>query len=224
MSSKISLKWLLGLFGLTGILFLAIIIFSLKLDSPNQNSFIKQTVLSVSSDNSVLQNLETSEVTDFVQTAVFLEQTTSVLPIHLRIPKINVEADIESVGLTAQGAVGVPKDPSHTAWYNLSSYPGDIGSAVITGHYGRWKNGSGSVFDNLNKLDKGDSLFIEDEKGIITAFVVREIRIYSQNESVPEVFISNDGKVHLNLITCDGTWNSVSKTFSDRLVVFADKE
>jgi hypothetical protein len=37
------------------------------------------------------------------------------------------------------------------------------------------------------------------------------------------VFASNDGGAHLNLITCAGEWNKGKKSYSERLVVFADK-
>jgi LPXTG-site transpeptidase (sortase) family protein len=120
--------------------------------------------------------------------------------------------------------VGTPEGPSDTAWFNIGPRPGDNGSAVIAGHYGPWKTGQGSVFDNLNNLKIGDKIYIEGEKGTTATFVVRELRTYSQNEYAPEVFNSSDGKAHLNLITCEGTWSDAQKTYSNRLVVFTDKE
>jgi DTW domain-containing protein YfiP len=54
--------------------------------------------------------------------------------------------------------------------------------------------------------------------------VVNKLKIYKQNENAPEVFNSSDDKAHLNLITCDGTWDKAQKIYSDRLVVFADKK
>jgi len=146
------------------------------------------------------------------------------IPVRLIIPKIGVDAFIESLGLTSDGAMDVPKIPNNVAWFNLGPRPGENGSAVIAGHYGFWKNGSGSIFDNLNKLKKGDEIFIEDKKGTITAFVVRELKRYNQNANVPEVFNLNDGESHLNLITCEGIWDKNKKTYSDRLIVFTDKK
>jgi len=35
---------------------------------------------------------------------------------------------------------------------------------------------------------------------------------------------SSDAKAHLNLITCEGVWDKVSKSYSKRLVVFTDRE
>jgi LPXTG-site transpeptidase (sortase) family protein len=146
------------------------------------------------------------------------------LPVRLRIPAINVDAAVKSLGLTPQGNMDIPNGPDDVAWYNLGNRPGENGSAVIAGHYGTWKNGKGSVFDNLHKLIKGDKLYIEDEKGVTITFVVRESRSFEPNADAEEVFGSDDEKLHLNLITCEGIWNKDSKSYSKRLVVFTDKE
>ena len=146
------------------------------------------------------------------------------IPVRLKIPRINVDATIESVGLTPQGAVGVPKGSSNTSWYNLGPRPGERGNAVITGHYGIWKNGKPTVFNNLLKLRQGDKIYVKDLKGATLTFVVREVRKYDPNADASDVFISSDGKAHLNLITCDGAWNKVSKSYPRRLVIFTDRE
>lgn len=145
-------------------------------------------------------------------------------PIRLEIPEIKVSATFEYVGLTSKGAMDVPKIPGDVAWFKLGSRPGENGSAVIAGHYGVLKNGDASVFDNLYKLHKGDKLYIEDDKGIVTSFVVVDSRSYDPTADASSVFGSNDGKAHLNLITCEGVWNQAQKSYSKRLVVFTDKE
>ena len=73
-------------------------------------------------------------------------------------------------------------------------------------------------------LRKGDKIYIEDEKDANTVFVVREIQMYDKDDDAYDVFGLSDGKVRLNLITCTGVWNKIEKTYSDRLIVFADKE
>lgn len=151
------------------------------------------------------------------------EKISPSLPTHLKIPEINVDASIRSVGLTPDGAMGSPKGPNDVVWFNLGPHPGDTGSAVLAGHYGRWKNGKGSIFDNLNKLKKGDLLYVENEKGTLITFVVREIRSYNPEADASDIFNSNDEKSHLNLITCEGTWNKTLKSYPARLVVFTDK-
>lgn len=142
---------------------------------------------------------------------------------RLKIPLIGVDSVVIPMGLTPDGAMDIPKDPDDVAWFNLGQRPGENGSAVIAGHYG-WKDNLPAVFDHLHEIRKGDRVFIEDEKGETTIFIVREIRRYGKDEAASEVFRSNDGKSHLNLITCAGVWNTVEKSRSERLVVFTDKE
>ena len=144
-------------------------------------------------------------------------------PVRLMIPAIGTDALIESLGLTPEGIMDSPEGPANAGWYNLGVRPGEVGSAVIDGHSG-WKNDTPAVFDNLHQLEPGDKIYIEDNKGIITTFVVRESRTYNPEADASEVFFSNDDGSHLNLITCNGVWNEVTQNSSKRLVIFADKD
>ncbi|MFZ2299818.1 MAG: class F sortase [Candidatus Moraniibacteriota bacterium] len=54
--------------------------------------------------------------------------------------------------------------------------------------------------------------------------MVRESRSFDPDADALDVFSSDDGKAHLNLITCEGVWDKASKRYSKRLVVFTDKE
>ena len=150
-------------------------------------------------------------------------QAGSGFPIRLKIPAINVDASIEDVGLTPQGAMGVPAGPTSTAWFDLGPRPGEDGSAVIAGHEG-WKDGIRAVFDDLHQLRIGDRVYVGDTQNATTTFVVSGIQTYDQNGDAVNIFSSNDGKAHLNLVTCEGTWNAAEKSYSGRLVVFTEKE
>lgn len=152
-----------------------------------------------------------------------IENAAPGLPVRLKIPAINVNSAFEYVGLTPGGAVGIPKNPANVAWYNLGPRPGDIGSSVITGHI-NWYYGAIGVFVNLSKIKPGDKITVLDDKGATISFVVREIRDYDAAANAIDVFSSNDGKAHLNLITCDGVWDKSAQQYTKRLVVFADRE
>jgi LPXTG-site transpeptidase (sortase) family protein len=151
------------------------------------------------------------------------EQAGLGRPARLIVPSINVDASVVYVGITPQGAMDVPKGPDDVAWFDLGPRPGEQGSAVIAGHEG-WKDGIPAIFDNLHSVKKGDKLYILDDMGATTAFVVRRIGTYGESGDASGVFASGDGASHLNLITCEGSWNKSEKSYSDRLVVFADKE
>jgi sortase A len=160
-----------------------------------------------------------SPLTSDVQTV----QESTALPVRLVIPRLHVDAAVEYVGLLADGSMGAPKGPDTVGWYDRGPRPGDVGSAVIDGHFG-WKNNIPAVFDTIDTLHKGDHLSVVDATGTTTTFVVHEIRIYTETASAEDIFHSTDGAAHLNLITCEGIWNAASKSYSGRLVVFADKK
>lgn len=157
-------------------------------------------------------------------------ERTGILPVpktatptsveRLKIPSIGVDAAIERVALTPDGAMNTPKGPRDVGWYSLGPYPGQTGSAVIAGHRG-WKDGIPAVFDGLDRVRKGDHILVIDAQGNNHTFVVRETRTYKRDSYAPEVFASSDG-AHLNLITCVGPWNPALKSTEERLVVFSD--
>ena len=152
------------------------------------------------------------------------EQSIVGAPVRLMIPVVGVDSAVESLGLTPQGAMDIPQDPDNVGWFSLGTRPGENGSAVMAGHYGTWKNGKGSAFDRLHELNRGDKLYVKDNAGGVTFFVVRESRNYDPEADATEVFSSSDGKSHLNLITCEGAWDKNTKSYSQRLVIFTDKE
>lgn len=144
---------------------------------------------------------------------------SSGLPVRLTIPAININADIQHIGVTQAGEMEVPSNTVDVGWFKLGPRPGEKGSAVIDGHF-NGENGEAGVFYNLYKLKKGDKLFVQDDKGKIITFVVREKRLYDPGYA-DDVFNSNDG-AHLNLVTCDGVWDGTKNSYSKRLVIFSD--
>lgn len=145
------------------------------------------------------------------------------LPIRLKIPKLNINVVIEQVGLTAKGAMDTPKDFSNAGWFSPGTRPGEIGSAVITGHFGKI-DGKALLFNNLSKLVAGDKVEINNDQGETLMFTVTNSQSLDPNAKTSEIFNSRDGKSHLNLVTCEGIWNPNTKSYSKRLVVFADQD
>ena len=161
--------------------------------------------------------------TNIIATTLNHQVASFNLPIRLIIPIINVDAVIKYNGLTSDGAMDIDKDPTTVAWYRLGPRPGETGSAVIAGHYG-WTGNEPAAFNDIHTLIKGDELSIIDEKGTSISFIVQIVKKYSPEAEASSVFKSTDGKSHLNLITCGGTWENSKNTYSDRIVVFADKK
>ena len=157
-----------------------------------------------------------------IQTEILPKTVNAGLPVRLKIPKINVDANIDHIGLTPRGDLAAPNGPANAGWYTQSPRPGDSGNAVLDGHFG-YRDRIPAVFDNLHTLQPGDDIYVVDELGVTTAFKVRALQTFNPNDDTTIVFRPDDGGEHLNLVTCQGVWNAAQKSYATRLVVFADK-
>jgi len=175
--------------------------------------------------SNISPSVKTSNLSNPIYKSVSTKLATSVygVPVRLVIPSINLNADLESVGVTTSGAMDVPIGRENAAWFNLGPRPGQIGDAVIDGHYGFWVGGAPAVFNNLNKLSNGDIIYVEENNGMTVAFRVSGSAIYSPTQNDTNLFVSSDNQSHLNIITCQGIWNPSNKTYSDRLVILSNR-
>ena len=140
-------------------------------------------------------------------------------PKTLRIPALRVEAPIVPVGMTKAGDMGVPADAQTVAWYKLGAIPGVTGNAVLAGHLD--VHGAPAVFWNLQKLQKNDKIEVEDIAGQKAMFAVSDMRRFSPQDAPLEQIFGVSNEIHLNLITCAGSWQKNQRDYSHRLVVFA---
>lgn len=140
-------------------------------------------------------------------------------PVTLIIPKLKIQAAIESVGLTETNNMDVPKNAGNAAWYVYGSKPGELGSAVIAGHYDT-PTGKPALFYQLNKLEIGDQIEVISENAVRNTFaVVEKATIPYDKFPNEQVFKTKEGK-NLNLITCAGIWDAKEKIYKDRIVVY----
>lgn len=150
---------------------------------------------------------------------VYDEKIEPFIPERLIIQKLHVNALIEDVGLDSEKRMDVPKDDMNVSWYKYGAIPGEMGSAVLAGHFDT-KTGGQAVFYRLSELSKGDSIIVTGENGEERTFIVTDTKIFKDATfPIDLVFSKNDGK-YLNLITCDGVFDQNEKSYSDRLVVF----
>lgn len=142
-------------------------------------------------------------------------------PKTLSIPSLNIDASVEFVGLTSKGAMDIPKKDQDVAWYQLGVKPGEIGNAVIAGHLDK-KDGSPAVFYDIKNLKKGDKINVEDESGKVRSFVVTRTATYEMEKFPLEEVFGNSTRANLNLITCEGVFNTTSRLYSHRFVVYSE--
>lgn len=143
------------------------------------------------------------------------------LPSVLSIPKLGIEATVESVGLDAKKNMDVPKLAQNVGWYNLGVKPGEKGNAVMAGHLDT-ATGAPAVFYKLDELQIGDEVSVKDEVGNEYTYMVTGKRTYvADTFPLQEVFGATE-KYRLNLITCSGQFNNAANNYSHRTVIYSE--
>ncbi len=138
-------------------------------------------------------------------------------PRRLLIPRINLDAAVESVGVDGAGRMGTPASIQNVGWYRYGARPGDAGDAVLDGHLD-WYSGP-AVFGDLHAVAVGDEVTVVSEAGRAT-FRVDGVSVHRYTETVPGLF-TTEGPATLSLITCTGGWDARLQTYLERLVVHA---
>lgn len=145
----------------------------------------------------------------------------AVSPAALSIPKIEVEAPIEPVGVDENGKMQLPQDINTVGWYEPGFKPGEAGNAVLAGHLDS-ATGVGAIFYNLKTLEPGDDIIITDKTGKKLRFVVAEKNIYPFDQVPINKVFGETPKKMLNLITCTGSWNPAEKNYSHRMIIYSE--
>lgn len=154
------------------------------------------------------------------ETAV-IQSPIARAPLQITIPSIDVQAEIQPVGLTANGEMDAPSNFVDVAWYKDGTVPGMKGSAVIAGHLSG-KKVPEAVFFDLKKLVLGDEILVTDESGATWTFKVTAVKSYQYSDPADEVFLGDNTVARLNLITCAGSWLSGISLFEERIVIFSE--
>lgn len=138
---------------------------------------------------------------------------------QLKIPSLDIEADVEYVGINSKGNMASPTKYADVAWYEHGTVPGDRGSAVMAGHV---DNGLGltGVFKTLPSLKVGDDVYVEREGAEPLHFKVEEIKTYPYKSVPVDDLFNRESDAWLNLVTCVGKWVASDKTYDQRLIVY----
>jgi sortase (surface protein transpeptidase) len=141
-------------------------------------------------------------------------------PTSISVPSQNINANIIPVGQSADGSIQTPPlfDWS-TGWYNNSPEPGQLGPSVIVGHVDNYKNIS--VFWRLRYVVAGDRIVIGRVDGSTATFAVDSVEQFDQNNFQSKQVYGNIPYAGLRLITCGGSFDKGTGSYTQNTVVFA---
>jgi hypothetical protein len=139
-------------------------------------------------------------------------------PAQLLIPALNVHRAVEGVGVNRSGVMNVPVNAWNAGWYTGGPVPGAPGDAVIEGHAGY--PGQPMIFGRLSTLRPGDQIVVVLADGSQRLFVVVSMTSLPVGAAPPGM-AEPYGPPRLTLITCTGSFDANSFSYSRRLVVEA---
>ena len=136
-------------------------------------------------------------------------------PTRLRIPALDVDADVDAVG-TRRDVLVPPADPQRVGWWGEGAAPGEPGRALLAGHT---VHTGGGALDDLETLEPGDRVVVGagDSR---TRWVVGTVRVLAKGELArdAERLFAQDGPPRLVLLTCED-WDGAA--YRSNVVVVA---
>jgi sortase A len=146
-------------------------------------------------------------------------EATPIMPSTLRIPALNVDADVEHVGYTDDGRMDAPEAWEDVAWFQYGYLPGAPGNAVMAGHLD--STTGPAVFAQLHRMESGDQIFVTDEDGNELTFEVTDVESVLAEEAPLDRIFGPSSTPQLNLITCEGHFDPDEEDYDHRFIVYS---
>ncbi|MFI2200708.1 class F sortase [Streptomyces sp. NPDC020192] len=145
------------------------------------------------------------------------------VPQRIDIPRLGVQAPVVARGLDAQGAVDPPPfdQPGVVGWYGAGPKPGAQGPALLVGHVDTETRPA--VFYKLSTLTPGATVRVVRSDGKVAEFTVDDIRVLPRTafDAHQAYGPHRPGRAELRLITCGGSFDRVSRSYTANVVVNA---
>lgn len=143
---------------------------------------------------------------------------SGIQPTSLKIPAIDLEAQVQHLGITENGEMAVPDNIEDVSWFSPGYQPGQNGRAVMAGHVDGVDGPA--IFWDLSKLQLGDEVVVQDKERTLTFKVHTMESVPLDLADVSQVF-GYTSSPELVLITCSGTYDFDRGTREERLIVYA---
>jgi hypothetical protein len=142
-------------------------------------------------------------------------------PVRLTVPALGVDADVDAMGVQADGQMALPADVDRVGWYRFGPVPGADGSAVIAGHVDDREQGLGAMAP-LREAAVGQEVQVQDGAGTTTRWRVVSRELIQKQVLPLDRLFARDGPPRLTLITCGGPFLPEFGSYRDNAVVVAE--
>lgn len=145
---------------------------------------------------------------------------------RIKIPRFNVDAPIEELGLDSQGRLDTPKDENNgVAWYPEYAKPGWSGNSIFSAHV--YYHSIPAPFKDLAKSVEGDQVIVVMEDGTEYVYeVISNDRYHRDTIPMGDIIWppqKADYDEWVTLITCGGELDSTGQNYVSRDVIVAKR-
>jgi LPXTG-site transpeptidase (sortase) family protein len=145
---------------------------------------------------------------------------------RLIIPKIEVDAPMTMRVVGSDGVMQNPVGPEDVVWYDFSAIsglggrPGVGGNTVLSGHVDYHDYGP-AVFWDLRNLEPGDEITIHLRDGSEYKYAVEWNRTINPAAISWNDVVAATPQESVTMITCAGTFDSSTRSYDQRRVIWA---
>ncbi|MFD8536028.1 class F sortase [Streptomyces rubrogriseus] len=144
-------------------------------------------------------------------------------PQRLDVPGLDIDAPVVARGLDAEGAIEPPPfdQPGTVGWYAAGVTPGAAGTALLVGHVDTETRPA--VFYRLSTLEPGQTIRVARDDDEVAEFTVDDVQVLTRDGfDAQQAYGPRDtGRSELRLITCGGTFDHTTDSYTANVVVSA---
>ncbi|MDR6978594.1 LPXTG-site transpeptidase (sortase) family protein [Streptomyces sp. 3330] len=145
------------------------------------------------------------------------------LPQRIDIPDLGVQAPVVARGLDAEGGIDPPPfdQAGVVGWYADGAKPGARGTALLVGHVDT--EARPAVFYKLSTLKAGETVRVVRDDGKVAEFTVDDVEVVQRDrfDARQAYGPRQQDRAELRLITCGGTFDRVSRSYTANVIVSA---
>ncbi|KUL38274.1 class F sortase [Streptomyces regalis] len=145
------------------------------------------------------------------------------LPQRLDIPGLEVQAPVVARGLDPQGAIDPPPydQAGAVGWYAAGVKPGAAGAALMVGHADTETRPA--VFHRISALKPGATVRVLRDDGRLAEFTVDDVQVVARDrfDARQAYGAHRSGRAELRLITCGGTFDRATRSYTANVIVSA---
>ncbi|MBQ1096969.1 class F sortase [Streptomyces sp. b94] len=151
------------------------------------------------------------------------EPLGDALPQRLDIPELDIRAPVLTSGLDTKGAIEPPPfdRPGSVGWYADGVTPGAAGTALMVGHVDTETRPA--VFYEVSTLEPGETIRVVREDAGVAEFTVDDVQVLTRDgfDAQQAYGPHSTGRAELRLITCGGTFDRATNSYTANVVVSA---